>query len=129
MFTALATRIAARPKRTLLLSLLFLVVAAAFGGPVVGSLEDSGGFIADDADSVQAITHIQAATGKQATPRVVALVRTPSGAESSAAKRRIAAVQRSSPPIPRSRRSRRCCRRATSGSSAATGRPPTSPRR
>ena len=94
MFTALATRIAARPKRTLLLSLLFLLVAVAFGGPVVGSLEDSGGFIPDDADSVQAITRIQAATGMQATPRVVALLRTPSGAESSAGKRRLAAMQR-----------------------------------
>ncbi len=95
MFTALATRITARPKRTLLLALLFVLVAAAFGGPVVGSLEDSGGFTPDDAGSVQALARIESASGKQATPGVVALVRTPSGADSTAAKRRIAAVQRS----------------------------------
>ncbi len=93
MFTALATRITARPKRTLLLSLLFVLVAAALGGPVVGSLEDSGGFAASDAGSVQALARIESATGRQATPGVVALVRTPGGADSSASKRRIAAVQ------------------------------------
>ena len=130
MFTALATRIAARPKRTLVLSLLFVVVAAAVGGPVVGSLEDSGGFTADDADSVQAIAAIQAATGDagdaarrraraDAVGRRVERREAPGRAPCSARSR----------PIPRSRRLRRCCRRATSGSSAATGRPRTSPRR
>ncbi len=94
MFTALATRIASRPKRTLVVSLLFVVIAGAVGGPVIGSLEDSGGFTPEDAGSVQAIARIQAATGTQATPRVVALVRTPGGARSSAAKRRVAAAQR-----------------------------------
>src|SRR4051812_21201500 len=94
MFAALAASITARPKRTLVLSALFVVVAAAVGGPVVGSLEDSGGFTPDDADSVQAIARIQSATGTQATQRVVVLVRTPAGAGSSTAKARVAAVQR-----------------------------------
>jgi len=94
MFTAFAARTTARPKRTLLLSLLFVIIAAALGGPVVGSLEDSGGFTATDSGSTRAIERIQAATGTQAAPGVVALVQTPSGATSSEAERRIGAVQR-----------------------------------
>ena len=108
MFTALAARIAAAPKRTLVLSLLFVVIAAAVGGPVVGSLENSGGFTPEDAGSVQALAAIQSATGAQATPRVVALLRTP-------VRRRLAARRSAGsrpcsarwPPIPRWRRSRR----------------------
>ena len=94
MFTAFAARTTARPKRTLLLSLLFVIIAAALGGPVVGSLEDSGGFVPTDSGSTRAIERIQAATGTQAAPGVVALVQTPSGATSSEAGRRIGAVQR-----------------------------------
>ena len=129
MFTALASRITARPKRTLLLSLLFLFVAAAFGGPVVGSLEDSGGFAADDAGSVRALARIESATGTQAAPGVVALLQTPSGADSRAAQRRIAAVQRTLAADPAIASVTSVRRRATSASSAATGRRPTSPRR
>ena len=82
MFTALADRTTARPKRTLLAVVLFVVIAGVFGGPVAGALEDSGGFTANDSGSARAVDRIEAATGTQAAPGVVALIRTPSGAES-----------------------------------------------
>ena len=94
MFSALADRTTARPKRTLLAVLLFVVLAGVFGGPVAGALEDSGGFTAADSGSARAVERIEAATGNQASPGVVALLRTPSGAESPDARARVAAVQR-----------------------------------
>ncbi len=94
MFTAIADRITARPKRTLLAVVLFVVIAGFFGGPVAGTLEDSGGFTANDSGSARAVDRIEAATGTQAAPGVVALIRTPSGAESPAAEGRVAAVQK-----------------------------------
>ena len=94
MFTALADRTTARPKRTLLAVVLFVVIAGVFGGPVAGTLEDSGGFTATDSGSARAVERIEAATGTQAAPGVVALIRTPSGAESADAKGRVAVVQR-----------------------------------
>ena len=94
MFTALAERTTRDPKRTLLAVVLFVVLAGVFGGPVAGALEDSGGFTATDSGSARAVDRIEAATRTQATPGVVALLRTPSGAESVEARRRIAAVQR-----------------------------------
>ena len=58
---------------------LFVLVAGFFGGPVAGSLESSGGFAADDADSVRAIERIEAATGKSPGAGLVLLVDTPDG--------------------------------------------------
>ena len=94
MFTSLADRITARPKRWLLAVVLFVVVAGVFGGPVAGALEESGGFTATDSGSARAVERIEQATGTQAAPGVVALLRTPSGVDSPEAKERIAAVQR-----------------------------------
>jgi uncharacterized membrane protein YdfJ with MMPL/SSD domain len=94
VFTALADRTTAHPKRTLLAVVLFVLLAGVFGGPVAGALEDSGGFTATDSGSARAVDRIEAATGTQAAPGVVALLRTPAGAESAAARERIAAVQR-----------------------------------
>lgn len=94
MFTALADFTTANPKRTLLALVLFVALAGVFGGPVAGALEDSGGFTATDSGSARAIDRIEAASGAQATPGVVALLRTPSGADSAAARERVAAVQR-----------------------------------
>lgn len=63
-----------RPKRTLLAVLLFVVLAAVVGGPLAGSLESGGGFIANDSGSARAEARIEQATGAQASPGVVALV-------------------------------------------------------
>jgi uncharacterized membrane protein YdfJ with MMPL/SSD domain len=94
MFTALADHTTAHPKRTLLAVVVFVVLAGVFGGPVAGALEESGGFTASDSGSARAVDRIEQAIGTQAAPGVVALLRTPSGAESPEARERIAAVQR-----------------------------------
>ena len=94
MFTALADRITARPKRWLLGVAVFVVLAGVLGGPVAGALEDSGGFTATDSGSARAVERIEQATGTQASAGVVALLRAPTGVESPEAAARIAAVQR-----------------------------------
>ena len=80
MLSSLADRTTARPKRTLLAVVLFVVLAGVFGGPVAGSLESSGGFTANDSGSARAVEQIEAATGAQAAPGVVALMQDPSRA-------------------------------------------------
>lgn len=62
-----------RPRRTLLLVLAFVLVAAAFGGPVAGDLRDSGGFTAEDSSSARAIERVTAATGAEPDPALVIL--------------------------------------------------------
>jgi RND superfamily putative drug exporter len=94
MLTALADRIAAGPKRTLLLVLLFVGIAGVLGGPVAGALQDSGGFTARDAGSAVAIERIEAATGREAAPGVVLLLSTPNGADDPAARARVTALER-----------------------------------
>ena len=93
--TRLSALTTARPKRTLLLVLLFVLVAGVLGGPVAGALEDSGGFTAEESGSAQAVERVQAATGVEATPGIVMLVRAPGGVESPAGRERVAALQRS----------------------------------
>src|SRR5215218_9204360 len=70
----LTSRLAAHPRRTLIAVLLFVVLAGAFGGPIAGALESSGGFVAPGADSEVAVERIEAATGMEADPGVVVLV-------------------------------------------------------
>ncbi len=89
MLTAVSDRVGARPKRSLLLVLLFVVVAGVLGGPVAGALEDSGGFAPPGAGSEQALERIAAATGTQASPGVVLLVDTPAGATGAAGRERV----------------------------------------
>ena len=98
MLSALADRISARPKRTLLALLAFLVIAGVLGGPVAGALEESGGFAAKDAGSALAIERIERASGRQAGPGVVLLVSTPRGAD--AAADRVATLQRELAAVP-----------------------------
>ena len=62
----LTSRIAARPRRTLIAVLLFVVVAGVVGGPVAGALESSGGFVAPGADSEVAVDRLEAARNKRA---------------------------------------------------------------
>ena len=75
----LTTALSSHPKKSLLTVFLFVLVAGFFGGPVAGSLESSGGFATSDADSVQAIERIEAATGKSPGSGVVLLLDTPGG--------------------------------------------------
>lgn len=71
--SSLASLTTARPKRVLLAVLLFALVAGVLGGPVAGSLRDSGGFTAEDSNSARAIERVEAATGLEAAPGVVLL--------------------------------------------------------
>jgi RND superfamily putative drug exporter len=76
----LTSRLAARPRRTLLAVLLFVVLAGVVGGPLAGALESGGGFVAPGADSEVAIERIEAATGKEPGAGIVLLVE-PSAAD------------------------------------------------
>ncbi|WP_037494201.1 MMPL family transporter [Solirubrobacter soli] len=78
--------LSARPKRTLLLVLLFVVVAGVVGGPIAGSLQTEGGFIATQSGSAKAQAEIEAATGMQEAPGVVALMKDPGQAAAVRAK-------------------------------------------
>jgi RND superfamily putative drug exporter len=62
-----------RPRRVVLAALLFLLVAGVLGGPVAGSLRDSGGFTAADANSERATERFEAATGLDPEPGLVVL--------------------------------------------------------
>lgn len=65
----------AHPKRTLISVVLFVLLAGVVGGPLAGKLESDGGFTANDSGSARAEARIEAATGAQAGPGIVALVR------------------------------------------------------
>lgn len=75
MLTSLTT---ARPRRTLLAVLLFVVLAGFFGGSVAGDLDSDAGFTAGDSDSSVAVERIEAATGQAAGDGIVLLVDEPS---------------------------------------------------
>ena len=76
----LTSRLAAHPRRTLLMVLLFVLVAGLLGGPVAGALKSSGGFVAPGADSEVAVQRIEAATGLEPDAGLVLLVDAPTGA-------------------------------------------------
>src|SRR4051794_4434838 len=88
----LTSRLAARPRRTLLTVLLFVVVAGVLGGPVAGALKSDGGFVAPGADSQVATDRIAAATGTEAGAGIVLLVRPPTPVRLAAAAQRLAHV-------------------------------------
>src|SRR4051794_16883184 len=67
--------LSARPKRTLLFVVLFVVIAGVLGGPVAGSLQTEGGFNATNSGSARALERIESALGTQGAPGVVALMR------------------------------------------------------
>lgn len=92
MLTLVTDRIAHRPRRTLLLTLIFVVVAGVLGGSAADALEDSGGFTTTDSGSARAVQRIEAASGLQAAPGVILLVATPDGAERPEALARVAAL-------------------------------------
>ena len=57
--------------------LLFVVIAGVVGGPIASSLQTEGGFVATDRARPAPQARIEAATGVQAAPGVVALMRSP----------------------------------------------------
>lgn len=94
MLTRLGERVAARPRRSLLVLLAVFLVALVFGAPTVGLLNSDGGFQPPNSGSERATERIEAATGAQEGPGVVALVQTPNGADTPAAERRVTELER-----------------------------------
>ena len=90
MLRSLAHTLSARPRRTLLITLAFVVVAGAIGGPLAGALKSSGGFAPPNSDSQVAKAMLQRAAGTEAAPGIVLLVDTPNGP--GAARTRISAI-------------------------------------
>ncbi|MFL5860273.1 MAG: MMPL family transporter [Solirubrobacteraceae bacterium] len=80
MLSSLAARLSAHPRRTLVFTLLFVVVAGVVGGPLAGSLKSSGGFAPPRSDSQVATRMLERATGTEPVPGIVLLVNTPHGA-------------------------------------------------
>jgi uncharacterized membrane protein YdfJ with MMPL/SSD domain len=74
MLERLGNLSAARPRRTLLIVLAFVVLAGVVGGPVAGKLESGGGFRADSSESSRADQQLQRATGTYGAPGIVLLV-------------------------------------------------------
>jgi len=77
----LSSRLAARPRRTLLIVALFVIVAGVLGGPVAGALKSSGGFVAPGADSQVAVDRVEAATHVEPDAGIVLLVDSPTPAK------------------------------------------------
>src|SRR3954452_13558620 len=88
----LTSRLAARPRRTLIAVLSFVVLAGVVGGPVAGALESSGGFVAPGAGSEVALERIHAATGTDADAGIVLLVQRPTPERLAAGERELANV-------------------------------------
>ncbi len=75
MLERLGSASAARPRRTLLLVLAFVVLAGVVGGPVAGRLQSGGGFTPGGSESGRAEAQLQAATGLDSAPGLAVLVR------------------------------------------------------
>jgi RND superfamily putative drug exporter len=89
----LSSRLAARPRRTLLIVALFVIVAGVLGGPVAGALKSSGGFVAPGADSQVAVDRIEAASKLEPGAGIVLLVNAPSPSKLQAVAHRLAQVR------------------------------------
>ncbi|MFZ1996480.1 MAG: MMPL family transporter [Solirubrobacteraceae bacterium] len=79
MLRSLALTLGARPRRTLIATLLFVVVAGVIGGPLAGALKGSGGFAPPNSDSQVASNMLQRAAGTEPAPGIVLLIDTPQG--------------------------------------------------
>jgi uncharacterized membrane protein YdfJ with MMPL/SSD domain len=93
MFPWLADLAHRRPRRVVAVAVVLAVLAGAFGGSVAGRLDPYG---ADDpaSESVQAEKRLERATGTDPDVAVVALVETPDGVRSRAARARVQHVER-----------------------------------
>ena len=73
---------AARPRRTLIIVLTFVLLAAVVGGPIAGQLESGDGFTTESSESSRADEQFERATGEETAPGVVLLVEgSPAGLE------------------------------------------------
>jgi RND superfamily putative drug exporter len=90
MLRSLAHTLGAHPRRTLIATLVFVVIAGAIGGPLAGALKSSGGFAPPSSDSQVAKNMLERASGTEPFPGLVVLVNTPSGR--AAARDRLAQV-------------------------------------
>src|SRR6266702_3469722 len=79
MFSRLAARAAAAPRRLAGLGLLALIVLAVFGAPALGKLTAPEAVYDPGSQSTLAQTQIQHAAGHDAYPEIVALVKAPPG--------------------------------------------------
>jgi len=98
MLNAIAAKLSSRPRRTLLIVLIFVGFAGALGGPLAGSLKSSGGFAPPGSDSQVAMRQLESASGAEPSPGVVLVLGTPHGV--GAAGPRIAAVTRRLSEVP-----------------------------
>jgi RND superfamily putative drug exporter len=92
MFDALARLADRRRRLVLIVAGVFVLFAAAYGGPVVGLLDSNDDFEDHQSESVLARADIERATGRSAAPDMVVLVRAGAPVDSPQAQRRIAAV-------------------------------------
>ncbi len=92
MFDALA-RLADRHRRLVLIAAgMFVLFAAAYGGPVVSLLNSDDDFQDHQSESVLARADVERATGQSAAPDMVVLVRLGAPADSAQAQQKIARV-------------------------------------
>src|SRR5215218_9468449 len=94
MLDSLARLMFRRRRRVLVGALLFVLLAGAVGGPVVGLLDSDDDFDPPSAEAVQAREAIARATGASATPDIVALVRLGAPADSAPAQAKLRDVAR-----------------------------------
>jgi uncharacterized membrane protein YdfJ with MMPL/SSD domain len=92
MLDRLAVLIYRRRRRFLWGSLAVVLAAGALGGPVFGLLDSDGDFDDPQAEAVLAASDVERATGANASPDMVALVRLGAPADSAQAQQRLARV-------------------------------------
>jgi RND superfamily putative drug exporter len=92
MFDALARLADRRHRLVLIVAGVFMLFAAAYGGPVVGLLDSNDDFEDHQSESVLARHDVERATGRSAAPDMVVLVRAGAPVDSPQAQRKIAAV-------------------------------------
>ena len=94
MLDRLAVLIYRRRRRVLWGSLVVVLAAGFFGGPVFGLLDSGDDFDDPQAEAVLAARDIERATGAGASPDVIALVRLGAPADSAQAQEKLARVAR-----------------------------------
>ena len=90
----LARLIARRRRLVLALTVVFVVFAGAFGGPVVSLLDSDDDFEDHGSESILARDAVEQATGRSASPDLVALVRLGAPVDSPEAQEKVARVAR-----------------------------------
>jgi uncharacterized membrane protein YdfJ with MMPL/SSD domain len=92
MFDALARLADRRRRLVLIVAGVFVLFAAAYGGPVVSLLDSNDDFEDHQSESVVARADVERATGRSAAPDMVVLVRAGAPVDSPEGQRKIARV-------------------------------------